>query len=143
MAKEPQQQEMDTSLLPEISNINNFQPVGQRVIIRPTTDYAIKSKGGVYYPERTAELRRKTTLSKGEVVSIGHQVENTKVGQMIYFYWHEGDGMIREINPSGKTTDDDTIYVILPEYSVRGYIKDNDLEKVLATKASGLIIGTA
>jgi len=124
--KEPQ---MDPSMLPEISDISNFQVSGQRTVIKPTNDYAIKTKGGVYFPEKTAELRRRTTLSKGEVMCVGSAVTETKVGQHVYFYWHEGDGMIREINKTGKTTDDDVIYVILPEYSIRGYIVDNAVEQ--------------
>ena len=83
----------------------------------------------MYFPEKTAELRRRTTLSKGEVMCVGSAVTEAKVGQYVYFYWHEGDGMIREINKTGKTTDDDIIYVILPEYSIRGYIVDNVVEQ--------------
>lgn len=131
MAEQPKKKDLDISLLPEISAIENFQPDGQRCIIKPDMEYAIQTKGGVYLPQNRAEERRATTLSKGEIISTGELVEKHKAGQHVYFYWHEGDGMLR--------TPDDTVYIVLPEYSIRGHIVDNDMEKVKELKNSGTL----
>lgn len=109
------EKKLEIGMLPDVDNISWLKPNGASVIIKPSARYELKSKGGVYLPDTHAETMRNTTLSKGEIVTVGKDCANpdTKVGNQIYFFWPEGQGMFKC---------EDTIYLLFPEYSIKAYL---------------------
>lgn len=114
-----QEQQLSLSLLPNIENILNFKPHQGRVIIKPSPEVELISKGGIILSDKSKDERRKFGLSCGEIISVANSgINEVKVGQTVFFSWGQGEGMIR----SGED-----IYLIFQECIISAHLEEPEL----------------
>ena len=132
------QQEQQRKVIPfrpeflEEIELDNFQIDGTKLLIRYEEPKApMKTEGGVHLGETQEGEIRNSVLVKGEIVSVGTDVQNKnyKPGIEVFFYKAQSSGALR----IGKNTP----LFIYEEYAIYGHNKKKPV------KVSAVVVGEA
>lgn len=87
--------EFTVDMLPEI-NLRTFRPKGNRLLIKPIVVTEVKI-GSVHIGDNQREQMKKMLINKGEVVSVGTDIQDKTImpGSIVYFFRGNSGGGLR------------------------------------------------
>jgi chaperonin GroES len=96
----------------------DFQPAGDRVLVKPESSKEEKSPSGLYIPDSAKSEERR----RGTIVAIGRGSINSN-GQLIPIQFKVGDSVLFRGNEWDKEELRGQEYYLIPESSILGIFK--------------------